>query len=48
MQPGENNCAGCSPSYTFGDGGELMTMETFTNNGDGATSDTFMCDLGEF
>ncbi len=47
-QPGTNNCDGCSPRFYWNDDGTLLTMETLNNGGNGATSEYFMCDLGEY
>ncbi len=46
-QPGITNCEGCSPVYYWNDEGTLTSMETFSNDGKGGTSEYFMCDLGE-
>ena len=47
-QPSTQNCAGCSPRYYWNEDATLQTMEVFLNGGDGATSELFMCDFGEY
>ncbi|MCA9719231.1 MAG: hypothetical protein KC468_31470, partial [Myxococcales bacterium] len=47
-QPATSNCPGCSPYFIWNDDGSLSSMEVFSNGGKGATSEYFMCDLGEY